>query len=238
MSFVPIPRAAPTVPSRFSSVPVTWWVPAALASMLGYSFVAAAGQSAPDQTAMLKRVDAHYNHLTSLRCDFTEHFTGLGVERTERGTLQLAKPGRMRWSYTDPAGKLFVLDGRFAWSYLPGDAQVQRVPAKQLDDLRSPLRFLLGRTKLETELLHASITPEGHDFLIEGVPRGLEQRVSRLSLRVSAAGGIEQIRLEERDGSVTEFLFQNAVENQPLPADTFHFEVPPGLPIVDAMPPI
>ena len=51
-----------------------------------------------------------------------------------------------------PVGKVFVLDGKFAWFYTPGDAQATRVPAKQLDDLRSPLRFLLGHTQLKKEL--------------------------------------------------------------------------------------
>ncbi len=107
---------------------------------------AAAAQTA-EQDAILKRVDDHYNHLQSLRTQFTERYTGLGMDRTETGMLLLKKPGRMRWSYTTPVGKVFVLDGKYAWSYTPGDAQVQRLPAKQVDDLRSPLRFLLGHTQ-------------------------------------------------------------------------------------------
>jgi len=67
----------------------------------------------------------------------------LGINRTESGTLLLLKPGRMKWDYSSPAGKLFLLDGRYAWFYSKGDPQVQRIPAKELDDLRSPLRFLL-----------------------------------------------------------------------------------------------
>ena len=76
----------------------------------------------------------------------------LGIKRVESGTLLLQKPGRMKWEYNVPPGKLFVLDGKFAWFYSAGDPQVQRIPAKELDDLRSPLRFLLGHTELEKEL--------------------------------------------------------------------------------------
>ena len=63
----------------------------------------------------------------------------------------------MRWAYAD--GKLFVLDGKYAVSYTPGDPQAQRVPAKQLDDMRSPLRFLLGHTRLEKELDGLQVSP-------------------------------------------------------------------------------
>src|SRR5882672_12692719 len=82
--------------------------------------------------ALVRRVDDHYNHLSSLRAHYIERYSGMGMDRTEEGTLLLKKPGRMRWSYATPVGKLFVLDGKFAWFYTPGVAQATRVPAKQL----------------------------------------------------------------------------------------------------------
>jgi outer membrane lipoprotein carrier protein len=65
----------------------------------------------------------------------------------------------MKWDYSSPAGKLFLLDGKYAWFYSPGDPQVQRIPAKELDDLRSPLRFLLGHTELEKEMNNLTLAP-------------------------------------------------------------------------------
>src|SRR6202035_4777612 len=118
----------------------------------------------------------------------------------------LKKPGRMRWSYAARVGRVFVLDGKFAWFYTPGDAQASRVPAKQLDDLRSPLRFLLGHTQLNKELDNLTVTSSGSGFRITGVPKGMSQRVKLLSLGVTAAGEISQMRLEEVDGAVTEFV--------------------------------
>ena len=64
----------------------------------------------------------------------------------------------------------------------------QRVPAKELDDLRSPLRFLLGHTQLKKELDNLTVAPEGAGFRISGVPKGMAQRVKLLSLWVTAAG--------------------------------------------------
>ena len=104
-------------------------------------------------------VDHHYNALKRMRVDFTETYSGMGMDRRETGVLLLEKPGRMRWDYALPAGKVFVLDGKYGWFYTPGDAQVQQIPASKLDDLRSPLRFLLGHTELEKELTHLSVAP-------------------------------------------------------------------------------
>jgi outer membrane lipoprotein carrier protein len=135
-------------------------------------------------------------------------------------------------------GKVFVLDGKFAWFYTPGDAQATRVAAKEMDDLRSPLRFLLGHTQLKKELDGLTVTPEGSGFRISGVPKGMEQRVKLLSLGVTAAGAIERMRLEEVDGAVTEFAFSDMQENVPVKDSDFSFIPPPGVTVVQGLPPI
>jgi outer membrane lipoprotein carrier protein len=133
---------------------------------------------------------------------------------------------------------VFVLDGKFAWFYTPGDPQAQRVPAKQLDDLRSPLRFLLGHTQLKKELQHLTVVPESTGFRISGVPQGMEQRVKLLTLDVTPMGAIERMRLEEVDGAVTEFTFSGMEENVPVKNEDFVFTPPAGVSVVNGLPPI
>ena len=193
---------------------------------------------AQQNDAVLRKVDDHYNHLASLRAHYVEHYTGMGMDRTEEGTLLLKKPGRMRWSYAEPVGKVFVLDGKFAWFYTPGDAQATRVPAKELDDLRSPLRFLLGHTQLKKELDNLTVVADGSGFRITGVPKGMAQRVKLLTLGVTAAGAIETMRLEEVDGVVTEFAFSGMQENVPVKDADFVFSPPVGVAVVNGLPPI
>jgi outer membrane lipoprotein carrier protein len=193
----------------------------------------------PDAHLVAQRVDHHYNQLHSLKTGFTETYAGLGVHRSESGTLFLLKPGRMRWEYSSPAGKLFVLDGKYAWFYTQGDAQVQRIPARQLDDLRSPLRFLLGRTELEKEMTHLALAaaPQGL-FTLTGIPKGEENRVSRLALTVTGSGAIRAIEVEEGDGATTRFTFSGEETNAAIPPATFHFTPPAGVPVIDSPPPI
>jgi outer membrane lipoprotein carrier protein len=196
------------------------------------------GLIAQDNDALVRKVDDHYNHLSSLRAHYAEHYTGMGMDRSEEGTLLLKKPGRMRWSYALPAGKVFVLDGKFAWFYTPGDAQATRVPAKELDDLRSPLRFLLGHTQLKKELDNLTVAQEGSGFRISGVPKGMAERVKLLSLWVTSGGAIERMRLEEVDGAVTEFVFSVMQENVPVKDSDFVFIPPAGVTVVQGLPPI
>jgi outer membrane lipoprotein carrier protein len=193
---------------------------------------------AQDNDALLRRIDDHYNHLSSLRARYTEHYAGMGMDKTESGTLVLKKPGRMRWTYDQPAGKVFVLDGKAAWSYTPGTDQAQRIPAKQLDDLRSPLRFLLGHTQLKKELDNLTVAPVGSGFQVSGVPKGMAQRLKLLTLDVTSTGAIERMRLEEIDGAVTEFEFSGMQENVPVKNEDFVFTPPAGVTVVDGLPPI
>lgn len=189
--------------------------------------------------AVAQIVDRHYNQLHSLRAGFTESYTGLGMARSESGTLLLLKPGRMRWDYSSPAGKVFLLDGKFAWFYTRGATQVQRTPAKQLDDLRSPLSFLLGHTALEQELVGLTLSsgPNGQ-FTLAGQPKGQEKRVRRITINATAEGTITGILIEETDGAVTRFTFTGEQTNAPVPESTFHFTLPAGATVVDALPPV
>jgi outer membrane lipoprotein carrier protein len=214
-------------------------------SMLRGGFFAAAillgsakAQLTPAQASLLKTVDDHYNHLSSMRTRYTERYTGMGLDRAESGTLLLKKPGRMRWAYDTPAGKVFVLDGKYAWFYTPGDPRAQRIPAKQLDDLRTPLRFLLGHTQLAKELDGIQVTPDATGDLISGVPKGMQNRVKRLSLHVTTAGVITGMRVEEVDGTTTEFAFTEMQENVPARDADFVFTPPAGVTVIEGLPPI
>jgi outer membrane lipoprotein carrier protein len=191
---------------------------------------------------LAQRVDRHYDSLRSLKAGFSESYAGLGIERTESGTLLLSKPGRMRWDYSSPPGKLFLLDGKYAWFYTPGDRQAQRIPAKELDDLRSPLRFLLGHTDLEKELtgLQFADGPKGTgEAVLIGQPKGQEKRVSRVALTIAPeTGAIVAIEVDEADGATTRFTFTDQQPDAPVLPATFRFTPPAGVGVVDALPPV
>lgn len=208
---------------------------AALLVLLAIS--AAIAQPLPSVHEIAEKVDHHYNALQTLQCDFTEHYTGNGIERNESGTLQLKKPGRMRWDYQQPRSKLFVSDGRTAWFYVPGDRQARKSPAKELEDLRSPLRYLLGKTKLEKELSSLAFAPDVHpveqgDVILRGRPNGMLERVEDVLVEINGSGQIRRLIIHEADGATTEFGFTNIKENLPISDSIFHFSPPAGVEVI------
>jgi outer membrane lipoprotein carrier protein len=116
---------------------------------------------------MLKAVEDHYNRAKTLQILFTEEYTAEGrVRRPESGTLILRKPGRMRWDYTSPAGKLFISDGKTVYLYTPDAHRVERAPLKASDDMRAPLAFLLGKLDFAREFKGFQTKAAGADTLL------------------------------------------------------------------------
>ncbi|MGA8622285.1 MAG: outer membrane lipoprotein chaperone LolA [Candidatus Sulfotelmatobacter sp.] len=198
---------------------------------------------AEDVHTLAQAVDQHYDHVRSLEAQFIEVYRGSGMERTESGTLWLAKgglkkPGKMRWEYRSPREKLFVSDGKDAWFYVPDDRQARRTEARKLDDIRSPLAFLLGKTKLEKELQGLSLAPDveplaAGDVVLRGVPQALAQRVSEILLEVTPEHRIVRLVINEVDGSVTEYRFSDQKENEAIADGRFRFKPPPGTETVE-----
>ena len=193
---------------------------------------------AQDVRPLAQAVDEHYNHLRTLQAAFTETYRGAGADRVESGALWLKKPRKMRWEYRSPREKLFLSDGKDAWFYVPDERQVRRTAVKKLDDLRSPLAFLLGKTKLEKELQGLSLAPDvaplaAGDTVLRGVPKALADRVRQVLIEITPEDWISRIVIEEVDGSVTEYRFTSQRDDVVVPDSRFQFTAPSGVEVIE-----
>ena len=190
-----------------------------------------------DVHVIADKVDQRYNHMQTLEAQFSESYSGAGMMRKESGTLLLKKPGRMRWDYDEPRPKMFLTDGSTAWFYVPGEKQVRRAPVKDIGDLRTPLRYLLGKTKLEKEFVGLTIATDTNplnagDIVLRGVPKGMQERILQTLLEVTPDGIIMRIVVEDMDGSVTDFRFLQQKENVQIADARFKFTPPAGVEVV------
>ena len=159
-------------------------LPAAMAFALSLVASAALQAQQVDVHAIAQATDDHYNHIKSFKAQFTQDYEGAGGSRKESGALWLKKPGRMRWEYSQPRKKLFVCDSQTVYFYVPGERQARKSSVKQLDDIRSPLRYLLGKTRLEKELDGLSLAPDitpstAGNRVLRGVPAFWRRRLQR-----------------------------------------------------------
>jgi len=192
----------------------------------------------PDVRTIAANVDNHYNHLRSLEAEFTEIYRGSGMDRTESGTLWLKKPGKMRWEYRSPKEKLFVSNGKDAWFYVPDDHQARKESAKKLEDIRSPLAFLLGKTKLEKELRGLSWAPDiatlaPDDVVLRGIPTALADQISEIVVEITPQNQIVRLVIQAVDGGSTEYRFSEQKEGVGIADGRFDFRAPSGTEVVE-----
>src|ERR1700758_627232 len=112
-----------------------------------------------DFTDAAFRLEARYRPAKTLQATFLERYSENGeVIRVESGKAYFRKPGKMRWEYEKPERDLFLVDGKTAWFYVPGDHTVTRIPAKQSADWRTPLALLAGEMKVSRVCARVELT--------------------------------------------------------------------------------
>lgn len=206
----------------------------AISTLLLFSSAIFAQTSVP---RIAEEVDRHYNHLRTLQANFSEIYRGSGISREESGKLWLKRPGKMRWEYEQPRQKLFISNGKEAWFYVPGEQQARKTPMKKLEDLRSPLGYLLGKTKLQKEFEALSLAPDvaplnAGDTVLRGVPKFM-QMVSQVVMEIAPGGEIVRLIADGADGSTTEYRFTDQKENLAMADRQFQFTPPAGVQVIE-----
>ncbi|MDP9172074.1 MAG: outer membrane lipoprotein chaperone LolA [Acidobacteriota bacterium] len=188
-----------------------------------------------DLDARLHRIEDRYNHAKSLTLDFSETYAGKGHPvQNESGVLYLKKPGRMRWQYTEPAGKLFLSDGKEVYLYTPEARKAEKGRLKESEDMRAPLAFLLGKLDFSREFKSFEMRPDGANNWIVAQPKSANLAYSKVEFLTLPSGEIRSVKITGQDQSKLDFMFSNERMNVPVAASLFTFQVPPGVQVVEA----
>jgi outer membrane lipoprotein carrier protein len=206
----------------------------ASAMALGLWIASPLNADTPDVSKMLKGVEDRYNHTQSLHVAFAETYTMKGRKRVEKGELYLRKPGRMRWQYTDPAGKLFVSDGKFVYYYNPNENRAEKMSLKGTDDMRAPLAFLLGRLQFENDFREFRTQPDGPSTFITAIPKSDKLPYTEVTFLVDPNFTIRWLSVRGQDSSQLEFAFSAEKRNVQLAETMFKFAPPPGVEYTDS----
>jgi len=189
----------------------------------------------PDLNSLLKGVEQRYNRAKTLQVHFVESYSLQGrARKSESGELTLRKPGRMRWDYTAPPGKLFVSDGKDVYLYTPDAHRVEKAKLKASDDLRAPLAFLLGKLDFSKEFRDFQIKPEGANFLITAKAKNDKVLYERIQMLVTPDFEIQRIVVNSEDLSMLTFQLDGEKINPPVDDALFKFQMPAGATMVDA----
>ncbi len=200
-------------------------------------FVAVCAFGADAQlSSLLKGVEQRYNKAKTLQVLFKEVYTPPGKpRRTESGILMLRKPGKMRWQYSQPAGKLFISDGKWLWLYSPQDNKAEKMKFKETDDLRAPLAFLLGKLDFDKEFSNLRGHREGNGMRIEAEPKTDTLPYSAVEFLLGPDSTIQEVKVTTFDKAILHFYFEQERMNPALKNDLFGFQPPKGVEVVEAV---
>jgi outer membrane lipoprotein carrier protein len=207
-------------------VRLTYWFVAVL-------FVASAANAAPDLDQILKGVENRYNTAKSIQVDFVETYAGRARNTTEKGTLFLRRPGRMRWQYSSPPGKLWISDGKDVYSYFPEQNRVEKSKFKETDDLRAPFAFLLGKLDFHEQFSKFDAKMGGSDTEIVAFPKSDKMLYTEISFEVAPDFTIKRVSVKGQDGSSRDYVFENEKKDVPFSDTMFRFAPPAGVEVVD-----
>ena len=189
--------------------------------------------------AQLKNIEARYNRAQSLKLDFSETYAGIkSPVQNDSGVLYLRKPGRMRWEYASPPGKLFLSDGKDVFLYTPDDQRAEKSKLKESEDMRAPLAFLLGKLDFKKEFKSFQVRCSGSDASsgswIAAKPKSDNLAYTKVEFLATPDGEIHRVRVTGQDQSKLDFTFSNEQLNVPVAPTLFTFHAPPGVQIVEA----
>ena len=183
-------------------------------------------------------VEKHYNSPSSLQMEFVQSMDYQGQQRlSESGMVFLQQPGRMRLDYTKPSGKFSVSDGEIYRLYNPLTHQVRQIMIGEVNELSSPLAFLLGNLRMRRMFSNLRlVTSDEKNFLV-GDGHGEKDYFTHVEFGVDLETyTINSIKIFRKDQAVNAFEFTNEIQNPKLSRELFEFIAPEGADVLPLTP--
>jgi outer membrane lipoprotein carrier protein len=192
-------------------------------------------QAPPSADQLARQLQSHYDQVKDFKADFTQTFRGVALpqQTTERGTVMVKKPYRMRWTYTAPEKKELVTDGLQIWDYRPVDRVVLVRPLPKEGEASTALLFLAGRGNLTRDFAASmpATQPEG-EWHLSLMPKSPQSDFTSLVVQVDRRSMVLRGLVKIDETGTWTYRFVNLQENAGLADKSFSFTPPKGVEII------
>jgi len=192
-----------------------------------------------DQLETVNAIQKNYELVLTLKANFEQKAFVKMLNRTEitRGTVQIKKPGKMKWVYSSPDPQVLISDQKNLWLYAPEEEEVTKIPIESVYSSNTPALFLAGQGVLTDIFNVVQVLTEKDKFVAVFTPKEVENSLSRLVLRANKNNyQITGATVYDRLGNKTSIKFRSIRINEKIPESVFNFEVPAGVEIQDFTP--
>ncbi|MFH1262130.1 MAG: outer membrane lipoprotein carrier protein LolA [Pseudomonadota bacterium] len=191
-----------------------------------------------DLDSIVERLQKSYDSTRTIEAKFDQTYRSLRFdEKKTRGEVALSKPGKMRWDYSVPKGRIIVSNGKRITLYDPEDRQALIADQPAEGGLPVSVSFLLGRGKLKDSFKisfkKGRASKEG-EVVLECVPIHPESNIIEIDLAVRTEEPVRVVGTKIIDslGGENEIRFSDLRFNQEIASSRFEFKPPKGTPLV------
>lgn len=196
--------------------------------------VASAQPVEPVVDRVQTRFDATHDFTAAVAQELVIASAGKTVKAT--GSVAFKRPGKMRWTLTNGQTQIIVADGETLWFYQPDEQQVLKAPFNAAFRSSTPISFLTGVGRLSEDFdATLGADPPAGRLVLDLRPRKGAGELGQLRLTVDATSyDIVGAEIVDPVGNVTRLAFSDLKRNTGADEAQFHFEVPPGVDVIEA----
>jgi outer membrane lipoprotein carrier protein len=201
------------------------WAPSSITdAMLATLALLATLSAAPDPAAVAQRVQAYYDGTRDFTARFEQTYTYAAFGRTQAsaGTLEVKRPGKLRWDYVSPAQKTIALSGQRLVQYEPEANQAYVDEHFDAATLSAGVTFLWGKGSLTKEF-ELALDPDG---ALRLTPKRADGRVQSVTLTVKPDGEVTSTRVVDGSGNTNALVFKDMKRNVGLADAEFDPKLP------------
>jgi len=182
--------------------------------------------------ALVAKVQAFYERTKDFTASFDQiyRYTTMTRRLSSQGTVQVKKPGLMRWDYALPTVKTFVVDGKSLWIHEPEENSVMVQRRFSQDSLSAAVSFLWGRGRLadEFDVTLVERRDVGTTVLLL-VPKRPQPGFAKVYFSVAPeTGAVLASLVIDTQGNENRITFKDVKTDTGLSDTAFRFEPPKG----------
>jgi outer membrane lipoprotein-sorting protein len=193
----------------------------------------------PDPSALVRRIEARVRSAKTLRLKLTQRYSMEGwMLRSEQAEVWCSpKAGKLRWAYAGPDAKLFILDGKRSWFYVPSEETVYASTAKEAMRANPLLAFLLRSEPLGDAYGFTHTEGTATEWVLRASPSRHEDKILPFLLYLGMLDGeAKKIAYLDQAEGLTEIFIDELALDMEIPAGSFDFTVPPGARLAEGAP--
>jgi outer membrane lipoprotein carrier protein len=197
--------------------------------------------SVPSADQVAAQVQAFYDQTKAVEAQFFQTYYSKLYDRYDKsgGAVKFQKPGKMRWDYAAPNGKVIASDGKHLVMFEPGEnGEPGQAFERSISESELPqaLAFLTGTGRLASDFTFRLLDADKQGFkgghVLELLPKKPSPHFERILFYVDGdakrAGLVHRVLIVDSAGNRNRIDFQAPKFNRPVGDKTFAFQPPKG----------